>query len=226
MKAAQLTRRAFGASQLSYTHVMVHVVDYDAQRPLIHPLVADIASDTEKHMLTLRSLRWPDDREALLALDTSFTTERVYRVVATALSFVLHDIAITPPLQKVYDLSAEVERFPKLDHVLIAEIDAQLAGVAALSYEAANRRAILWHLYVGSAYRGQGIGRALIDAMVARAQQYQARCLWLETQDVNYGAIQFYQRVGFQCCGLDLSLDDREGSATEETAVFFMRTLR
>jgi len=177
-------------------------------------------------MLTLRSLRWPDDREALLALDTSFTTERVYRVVATAVAFVIHDNAITPPLYKVYDLTAEVDRFPNLDHVLIAEIDAQLAGVAALSYEAANRRAILWHLYVGPAYRRQGIGRALIDAMVARAQQYQARCLWLETQDVNYGAIQFYQRVGFQCCGLDLSLDDREGSATEETAVFFMRTLR
>ncbi len=205
---------------------MVYVVDYDAQRPLVRPLVADIGRDTEKHMLTLRSLRWPDDREALLALDTSFTTERVYRVVATAVAFVIHDNAITPPLYKVYDLTAEVDRFPNLDHVLIAEIDAQLAGVAALSYEAANRRAILWHLYVGPAYRRQGIGRALIDAMVARAQQYQARCLWLETQDVNYGAIQFYQRVGFQCCGLDLSLDDREGSATEETAVFFMRTLR
>ena len=177
-------------------------------------------------MLTLRSLRWPDDREALLALDTSFTTERVYRLVATAMSFVLHDNAITPPLYKVYDLTAEVERFPNLDHVLIAEIDAQLAGVAALSYEASNRRAILWHLYVGSAYRGQGIGRALIDAMVARAQHYQARCVWLETQDVNYGAIQFYQRVGFQCCGLDLSLDERQGAATDETAVFFMRTLR
>jgi ribosomal protein S18 acetylase RimI-like enzyme len=205
---------------------MVYVVDYDAQRPLVRPLVAAIGRDTEKHMLTLRSLRWPDDREALLALDTSFTTERVYRVVATAVAFAIHDTAITPPLYKVYDLTAEVDRFPNLDHVLIAEIDAQLAGVAALSYEAANRRAILWHLYVGPAYRRQGIGRALIDAMVARAQQYQARCLWLETQDVNYGAIQFYQRVGFQCCGLDLSLDDREGAATEETAVFFMRTLQ
>jgi len=188
-------------------------------------MVAPIGGNTEKHMLTLRSLRWPDDRDALLALDVSFTTERVYRVVATATAFAFHDIAMTPPLHKVYDLTAEIDRFPELDHVLIAEVDAQLAGVAALSYEAANRRAILWHLYVDAAYRGQGIGRALIDAMIARAQHYQARCLWLETQDVNYGAIQFYQRVGFQWCGLDLSLDERDGSATQETAVFFMHTL-
>ena len=205
---------------------MRRVVDYDAQRPLVHLLVAAIGTDTEKHMLTLRSLHWPDDRQAVLALDTSFTTERVYRVVATAGSFVLHDTTLMPPLQKVYDLTAEVDRFPTLDHVLIAELDAQLAGVAALSYEAANRRAILWHLYVGRAYRGQGIGRALIDAMVARAQHDHARCVWLETQDVNYGAIQFYQRVGFHWCGLDMSLDERDGAATDETAVFFMRTLR
>jgi ribosomal protein S18 acetylase RimI-like enzyme len=177
-------------------------------------------------MLTLRTLRWPADREALLTLDTSFTTERVYRVVATAAAFVLHDTAMTPALQKVYDLTAELERLPTLDHVLIAEVDTQLAGMAALSYEAANQRAILWHLYVGRAYRGQGIGRALLEVMVARAEHWQARCVWLETQDVNYGAIQFYQRVGFEWCGLDLSLDERAGAPTDETAVFFMRRLR
>ena len=179
----------------------------------------------EKHLLTLRNLRWPDDREAILALDTSFTTERVYQVIGNALSFVLHDTAITPPLQKVYDLTADVEDFPNLDYVLIAESDAQLTGVAGLVYEADNRRAMLRHLYIDSKYRKHGIGRALINAMVTRAQQYQARCLWLETQDVNYGAIQFYQRIGFQYCGFDLSLDDRTGSAIQETAVFFMRTL-
>jgi GNAT superfamily N-acetyltransferase len=202
------------------------VVDYGAQGSVAHPLVAGIGGDAENRMLTLRSLRWPDDRESLLALDPSFTTDRIYRVVATTVSFVLQDSAITPPLQKVYDLTAEVESFPKLDQVIIAEIDAHLAGVAALTYEAWNRRAILRHLYVGPMYRGQGIGRTLIDAIVQAAQHFQARCLWLETQNVNYGAIQFYQQVGFQCCGLDMALYDLEGATTEETAVFFVRTLR
>ena len=182
--------------------------------------------DTERHLLTLRNLHWPDDRDAILALDISFTTERVYQVIGSALSFVLNEIAITPALHKVYDLTTDVEDFPNMDYVLIAESDAQLVGVAALVYEVENRRAMLRHLYIDRKVRGQGIGRALIDAMVTRARQYQARCLWLETQDVNYGAIQFYQQVGFQYCGLDLSLDDRTGSAIQETAVFFMRTLR
>ncbi len=173
-------------------------------------------------MLTLRRLRWPEDRAAILALETSFTTGRVYRVVPTGRAFVLQEATLSPPLHKVYDLTGEIESFPTLDHVLIAELEAQVAGVAALSNDTVDRRAVVRHLYVDRAYRGQGIGAALMDAMVTRARQWQARCLWLETQDVNYAAIQFYRRLGFEWCGLDLSLDERDGSPTDETAVFFM----
>jgi GNAT superfamily N-acetyltransferase len=176
-------------------------------------------------MLTLRSLRWPDDRDALCALDTSFTTERVYRVVATATAFTLQHATVSPPLRKVYDLTEEVEGLPALDHVVIAERDTRVVGVAALVHDRGDRRAIVRHLYVDQSYRGQGIGRALMEDMVARARQWHARCVWLETQDVNYDAIQSYQRVGFQWCGLDRSLDDHDGSAGDETAVFFMRLL-
>ena len=177
-------------------------------------------------MLTLRSLRWPDDRQGILALDTSFTTARVYRVLAAEASFGLQEASITPPLHKVYDLTSEVDQFSTLDYVLIAERDGQVVGVAALSNDTVDRRAIVRHLYVDCKHRGQGIGRALIDVMLVRARQWQARYLWLETQDVNYDAIQFYQRVGFQWCGLDLSLDEHDGSAIDETAVFFMWVLK
>lgn len=177
-------------------------------------------------MITLRPLRWPKDRPSLLALDTSFTTKRVYRVVAGPGWFGLQEATTTPPLRKVYDLTREVDEFPTYDFVLIAEVNAQVAGVAALHHDAADHRALLKHLYIGSAYRRQGIGRALIDAMLVRAREWQARYLWLETQDVNYDAIQFYQKVGFQWCGLDLSLDVHDGSQTDETAVFFMQILK
>lgn len=177
-------------------------------------------------MLTLRPLLWPQDRDAILALDNSFTTARVYRVVASGPSFVLDEETISPPLHKAYDLTREVEDFPTFDYVVIAERDTQVVGVAALSHDKTDNRAILYHLYVDRAFRGQGIGRTLMDAVVARAREWQARCVWLETQDVNYDAITFYQRLGFQWCGLDLSLDVHTGLPTDEAAVFFMRILK
>lgn len=176
-------------------------------------------------MLSVRGLNLPGDREALLALDTSFTTERVFRVSVTSDSFVMQEGTVSPPLRKVYDLSAEVDRLPVLDHVLVALLDARVAGVATLSNDSVDRRAIVRHLYVDRGYRGRGIGHALMDAMVNLARHDRARCLWLETQDVNYPAIRFYKRLGFEWCGLDLSLDERHGSPTDETAVFFMRAL-
>ena len=52
-----------------------------------------------------------------------------------------------------------------------------------------------------------------------------ARCLWLETQNTNYPAIQFYQHVGFRLCGLDESLYDPAGPGRNEIALFFVREL-
>lgn len=187
-----------------------------------------ISADREKKetpLLTLRPLLWPQDRDAILALDNSFTTARVYRVISSGPTFILDEATVSPPLHKAYDLTREVEDFPTFDHVVIAERDTQVVGVAALSHDKTDHRALLRHLYVDHHYRGQGIGRLLIDTIVARAREWHARCVWLETQDVNYDAIRFYKRVGFQWCGLDLSLDVHDGSPTDETAVFFMRIL-
>jgi GNAT superfamily N-acetyltransferase len=177
-------------------------------------------------MLTLRTLRWPDDRPAILALDTSFTTSRVHRILPTPTGFDLHEEAVTPPLQRVFDLTPDVDQFPTFDYVLIAEVDGRAAGVAALAYEAENRRAIIRHFYVDRAQRRQGAGMALMEAVIAKAREWPSRCMWLETQDVNYDAIRFYERAGFHWCGLDRSLDEHDGSASDETAVFFMLSLK
>lgn len=176
--------------------------------------------------ITLRELRWPDDRDPILAIDTSFTTERVQRIFKNGTSFTMHEAAISPPLHKVYDLTDEIEDLPALDHVVIAERDKQVMGLAALTHDIADQRAIVRHIYVDRPFRGQGIGHALMDALLMRAEEWQVRYLWLETQDVNYDAINFYQKNGLEFCGLDLSLDVHNGSPTDETAVFFMRNLQ
>jgi GNAT superfamily N-acetyltransferase len=128
-------------------------------------------------MVNLRGLQWPDDREPLLALDTAFTTDRIYCVVATERSFALETAVVTPPLRKAYDLTEHIDHLPHFDRVVIAEVDAQLAGMAALRFEGWNRRAVLWHFYVNPVQRGRGLGRRLMEAVVQTAQTWQAHCV-------------------------------------------------
>ena len=65
----------------------------------------------------------------------------------------------------------------------------------------------------------------MLNENVTFARSAGARCLWVETQNVNYPAIQFYRQVGFQLCGLDESLYDPEGPGRNEIALFFAREL-
>jgi len=176
-------------------------------------------------MLTLRPARWPDDLALLAGLDTSFVTERIYRVTRSELGFALADDRVEPPLRKDYGPIIADPRLRELSFSVLAERDGRLAGFAGLDYAAWNRRAVVRHLYVAPEYRRRGVGGALVAQLDASARSAGARCLWLETQNVNYPAVQFYLRAGFRLCGFDESFYAPATVAPPETALFFVRDL-
>ena len=177
-------------------------------------------------MLTIRLARWPQDVAALSGLETGFTTERIYRPVREELSFRLVEETVQPPLRKQYEFHpSDPEARQNWDYTAVAEADNALAGFAAAQYVAWNRRVILWHLYVMPASRGKGVGKRLLEAVDAYAQSVQARCVWVETQNVNYPAIQFYRRCGFASCGFDETLYDPSSLTQDEVALFFACTV-
>lgn len=176
-------------------------------------------------MLTIRPLHWPADRPALLILDTAFETSQIYQIEQHDHSFALKAVTVTPALRKDYHFAQDVDRLPDFERVLVAEEDRTIVGIAAAKLETWNRRAVLEHFYIAPAYRGRGIGQRLIESVIQALQADDVRCLWLETQNINYAAIQFYQRVGFHWCGLDTSLYDPKTTAPDEIALFFVRYL-
>jgi ribosomal protein S18 acetylase RimI-like enzyme len=182
--------------------------------------IHSVAKDEEHAMIRLRALRWPADRDAIRSLDISFTTDHIYDVRSIDHSFTLVETPVIPALHKHYGL-AELDDLPGHDYVVVAEIDQIAVGVAALDMETWNRRAALRHIYIDAAYRKQGVGRILMDDVLRAARERGARCLWLDTQNINYAAIQFYQRLGFQCCGLDTTLYDPQEVPAGEIALFF-----
>jgi ribosomal protein S18 acetylase RimI-like enzyme len=175
-------------------------------------------------MLTLRPACWPDDLAALERLDTSFTTNRIYRVAGNELGFRLVEERLEPPLRKDYGPLPQIDdRLAELEYALIAELDGELVGFGATEYEAWNRRAIVRHLYVAPEHRRAGIGMLLLSRLEGFARTAGARCLWLETQNVNVPAIRFYRRAGFRLCGLDESFYDPAAAGPDEVALFFVR---
>src|SRR5438876_1599541 len=172
-------------------------------------------------MFTIRPARWPDDIAHLAGLDNSFTTDRIYRVTRDDLSFTVTEERVDPPLHKAYGSIAHLEPpLQEADFTVVAEQGGGLVGVAAVKYERWNRRVEVWHVYVAPAARRSGLGTALLNETEAFARSAGARCLWVETQNVNYPAIQFYRRAGFRFCGLDESLYDPEGPGPGEIALF------
>ena len=179
-------------------------------------------------MALTRPMRRGEDEPHILQVDTSFSTDRTYNVKRTGLSYSLEVIEINPTLQKDYGQITDLDEYPFVvvaEVVVVAEEQSAICGFAAVRIEAWNNRAILGHLYVSEGYRGLGIGKLLVQSSVNYAKSSNTRCLWLETQNINYPAIQFYQRMGFEWCGLDIELYDDTTVNAYEIALFFARRI-
>jgi ribosomal protein S18 acetylase RimI-like enzyme len=178
-------------------------------------------------MATIRPVRWPDDEVGIAAIDTSFTTDQIYRLGRDALSFHLMPERSDPPLHKSYgSLLPHLDHFRRMGHVVVAEESDSLVGIVAADLSTWNRRVQIEQIHVIPDARGRGIGRALLASVVDFARAVRARCVWVETQNVNYPAAQFYLRFGFHLCGMDERLYDPDVLGTDETALFFALDLK
>ena len=83
---------------------------------------------------------------------------------------------------------------------LVAEADGTLVGFAHVithpSTWTTGRYAYLEDLYVSSAGRGTGAGKALIEAVYARADELGAPHVYWHTQEYNGAARSLYDQVG------------------------------
>jgi ribosomal protein S18 acetylase RimI-like enzyme len=85
-----------------------------------------------------------------------------------------------------------------------------------------NNALRIWEFQVMQAFRRQGIGRALMNHVVAKAAQDQFRIVFLETQNTNVPAIRFYRTMGFSLDALDLSFYTNHDVEDGEV-MFFMK---
>ena len=166
-------------------------------------------------------LSGPLDSSRLSGFDASYSSEYIYRVIVREMTADIRKEKLPVPVRKTYALKDIEESIAGAGQTIVAEDDAGIAGFAAVKFENWNKRALLMGIYVAPEYKSRGIGKALIKEAVSYAKENSARCLWVETQNLNYPAVTFYLKTGFRFCGFDDSLYDPDTVLPDEIALFF-----
>lgn len=175
--------------------------------------------------IIIREICWQSDGEHLSNFDALFAAEYIYRVVINGMSVEIIEAKLDIPFQKIYQFDWVKNDVEASDYSVAAEIEGLIVGFAAVKYEEWNKRAVVTGIYVAPESKGKGVGRALIDSVLNYAKTTPARCLWLETQNINYPAIQFYIKLGFRFCGFDKSLYNPVEVSPDEIAFYFYKNI-
>jgi ADP-ribose pyrophosphatase YjhB (NUDIX family)/N-acetylglutamate synthase-like GNAT family acetyltransferase len=104
------------------------------------------------------------------------------------------------------EIKAAAQRFREslaMD-ILVAEVDGKVVGFLALSFipVLSGLRALVDDLAVDPACRRQGIGMALVEAAIQRADRRGATHLFVDTSRGDVSARDFYQASGFEAGGI------------------------
>ena len=187
-----------------------------------------------------------NDAQSLHELDNSFETDRIYtlrvhgqlvrgdnnpRIIdKPALAFELIETAVEPPLYKDHcryeDTLEKVEaKLCRMNGGYVALADGQVAGVGLLNVEERRSVARIEDLIVGRQFRRYGIGSLLLNCADDWARKQGCWAIVLETQNVNYPAIQFYLRNGLEVWSIHQRFYP-PGPVEHEVAVFMGKKLR
>jgi ribosomal protein S18 acetylase RimI-like enzyme len=179
--------------------------------------------DVPQRPVVIRPFDRVADRDGLDALDTAFETARVLDVVVGARRIELVERALAVPRVKRYPIDDVFAHWSTWDTAFVAADD-RICGLAAVQHQSWHARLVLWHLYVASARRRQGIGRALLARVEQHGRAIGARRVWLETSSINLPAITAYTRLGYALCGADTMLYDGTPEA-DEAAIYLSKAL-
>src|SRR5437899_3624810 len=187
-----------------------------------------------------------DDATALHKLDYSFETDRIYTLRVQgplaqgdtnssgsskpALTFELLETPVDPPVYKSLrefgsSLAQLKGKLRCVEGGYIALAGGQVAGVILLNVEEERSVARIEHIIVGRQFRRYGIGSLLLSCASDWARNRGCWAIVLETQNVNYPAIQFYLRNGFEAWSVHQHFYP-PGSVEHEVAIFMGKKLR
>lgn len=140
--------------------------------------------------------------------------------------------ATTKDIDQIHDLGKDVEEFnttdevvtfwpkyilkncvnSKTDFIIIAE-EKEIIGFTIANYNPVFKKAIIENIFVHPDFRGQKVGKKLLDNLMAKLEQIGCEYVCILTESNNKNSIKFYQKMGFNrginCAWLDKVLGDK-----------------
>ena len=171
------------------------------------------------------------DAERFQAIASGYTTNAIYQVKwvdsPEQANFALAREQLPAPQEFRYPFSdedfAHYRAIVPGEYCMAAFDGDEVIGVAIAEAQGWNNVLWVWDFHVAQAYRGQGIGRYLMDALVEKATSAGLRAIICETQNTNTPAIDFYRAVGFALEGVDISYYTNEDMLPGHTVAVFMK---
>ena len=169
------------------------------------------------------------DVEPCLALEHHYQTEHVWKmniapdVEGRQIHF--RKERLPRPVENLYP-SDEMRLILALPReicflVAIGKDEPIMLGYLTMRPEPVHQIAFVQDLVVGQQFRQGGVGSKLLNVARSWAQEHGAKALMVETQTVNYPAIEFLQNRGLQFCGFN-----DQYFRSHDIAVFFGQQIR
>ncbi len=176
--------------------------------------------------LCIRPAELPD-LDVCLTLDPTYSTEFVWQMDTHSnngeISVAFRAVRLPRMMRVSYPRSARqlAWNWYGCEGFLVVELEGKVIAYAALAVRKDQGVVYITDIVVEQRYRQQGVGTALLRAVVAWGKERGMRQLIAELQTKNHPAICFYQKMGFGFCGFN----DRY-YANQDIAIFFVLGLR
>ncbi|HJW83458.1 MAG TPA: GNAT family N-acetyltransferase [Anaerolineae bacterium] len=165
-------------------------------------------------------------------IDANFTSDRFLDVERSGdglnVTWRLTERLLDPPFVSTdygvhrHEHAQIVERVSAGDGLqLIVEDGSRAVAFVDVERQPWRNAAFVWNILIDRAHRRQGLGTQLMQRIVDWARGAGLRAIVCETQTNNIAACRFYQKSGFQLCGVDDHFYSNEDIAVKEVALFW-----
>ncbi len=185
------------------------------------------------------------DAPAIYELDYTFETDRIYtlRVQSDLLqgasgeyqeepvrfAFELVETPVDPPLYRDYQppnhtVAALETKIQQVEGGYVALADDKISGCILLNVDELHGIVRIEDLIIGHQYRRYGVGTLLLNCAADWARERGCWAITLETQNINFPAIQFYLRNGLEIWSIQRHFYP-PGDAAHEVAIVMGKRL-